>query len=57
VLTLAPTDRATFLFTEVEDATLLWEDYAADVEGYWLATPRCCGRCRRPRRTCFRLQR
>jgi predicted ATPase/class 3 adenylate cyclase/DNA-binding CsgD family transcriptional regulator len=33
VLTLAPTDRATFLFTEVEDATLLWEDYAADVEG------------------------
>lgn len=32
MLTLAPSDRATFLFTEVEDATLLWEDYAADVD-------------------------
>ena len=33
MVTLSPSDRATFLFSEVEDATTLWEDHAADVEG------------------------
>ena len=28
----APTDRATFLFTGIEGATLLWEDHAPDME-------------------------
>ncbi len=31
-MTLAPNDRATFLFTEVEDATTLWEEHPTDVE-------------------------
>ena len=29
----ASSDRATFLFTDVEGATLLWEDHAPDMEG------------------------
>ena len=29
----ASTDRATFLFTDVEGATMLWEEHATDMEG------------------------
>jgi len=31
VVSSASTDRATFLFTGVEDATTMWEDHAPEI--------------------------
>jgi hypothetical protein len=50
---LLPIGTVTFLFTDIEGSTKLWETQRAAMQSRWLATMRCCAkssnatRCRR----------